>query len=107
MPTRLFEGELTLTVGSVTVELRQADIIVSGAGEPGLIVPELIRDGAVLIDSGTSEQGGRIAGDADPACADKASVFTPVPGGVGPIAVAMIFKNLFVLISPKEMPPVF
>ena len=51
----------------------------------------------LLIDAGTSEQGGRLAGDADPRCAEVSSVFTPVPGGVGPIAVAMLFKNLFTL----------
>jgi methylenetetrahydrofolate dehydrogenase (NADP+)/methenyltetrahydrofolate cyclohydrolase len=77
--------------------LKDADIIVCGAGEPGIIKPDMIKDGVVLIDAGTSEAEGRISGDADPACADKCSVFTPVPGGVGPIAVAMIFKNLFTL----------
>ena len=56
-----------------------------------------------LIDAGTSaapvdvlrprEAGGKLAGDADPACADKASVFTPVPGGVGPMTVAMLMEN--------------
>ena len=91
-----------LTIGDSLAPLLEADIIVSGAGEPGLIKPEHIRDGVVLIDAGTSDsptgEGGRkIAGDADPACAAKASLFTPVPGGVGPIAVAMIFKNLFAL----------
>jgi methylenetetrahydrofolate dehydrogenase (NADP+)/methenyltetrahydrofolate cyclohydrolase len=80
-------------------ELRQADIIVLGAGDPGFIKPEMIKDGVVLIDAGTSEAGGKIRGDADPACAEKAALFTPVPGGVGPIAVAMIFKNLFDLID--------
>jgi methylenetetrahydrofolate dehydrogenase (NADP+)/methenyltetrahydrofolate cyclohydrolase len=40
-------------------------------------------------------------GDADPACADIASVFTPIPGGIGPIAVAMLFKNLFDLAAKK------
>lgn len=77
--------------------LKNADIVVLGAGEPGLIKPEHIKDGVVLIDAGTSESNGKVAGDADPACAEKASVFTPVPGGVGPIAVAMIFRNLFEL----------
>jgi methylenetetrahydrofolate dehydrogenase (NADP+)/methenyltetrahydrofolate cyclohydrolase len=77
--------------------LKDADIIVCGAGVPGIIKPEMIKEGAVLIDAGTSEAEGRISGDADPSCADKCSVFTPVPGGVGPIAVAMIFKNLFTL----------
>lgn len=78
-------------------ELKTADIAVLGAGKPAMVKPEMLKPGIVLIDAGTSEAGGRVAGDADPACADVASVFTPVPGGVGPIAVAMIFKNLFAL----------
>ncbi|MFA5022740.1 MAG: bifunctional 5,10-methylenetetrahydrofolate dehydrogenase/5,10-methenyltetrahydrofolate cyclohydrolase [Candidatus Paceibacterota bacterium] len=77
--------------------LRGADIIVSGAGKPNLITPDKIKDGAVLIDAGTSESGGQIKGDADPACADKCSLFTPVPGGVGPLTVVMLFKNLLEL----------
>ena len=77
--------------------LKDADIIVLGAGEPGLVKPEHLKEGVVLIDAGTSESNGKVAGDADPACAEKAALFTPVPGGVGPIAVAMIFKNLFAL----------
>jgi methylenetetrahydrofolate dehydrogenase (NADP+)/methenyltetrahydrofolate cyclohydrolase len=87
---------VTQTRGSL-VELKEADIVVLGAGEPGLIKPEMLKEGVVLIDAGTSEQGGRLAGDADPACAQVASLYTPVPGGIGPIAVAMIFKNLFLL----------
>lgn len=83
--------------GDSLTPLFESDIIVSGAGEPGLIRPEHVKDGVVLIDAGTSEAGGKVKGDADPACAEKASIFTPVPGGVGPIAVAMIFKNLYAL----------
>lgn len=77
--------------------LKDADITVSGAGSPHFIKPEMIKQGAVLIDAGTSESGGAIAGDADPACADKCSIFTPVPGGVGPIAVAKLFENVVTL----------
>lgn len=73
--------------------LKDADIIVSGAGSPHFIKPEMLKDGVVLIDAGTSESGGALAGDADPACAEKCSIFTPVPGGVGPIAVAKLFEN--------------
>lgn len=83
--------------GDLLSPLMNADVIVSGAGESGLIKPEHIKHGVVLIDAGTSESEGKVAGDADPACAAKAGLFTPVPGGVGPIAVAMIFKNLFEL----------
>ncbi len=87
---------ITTHEGSLT-SLKEADLVVLGAGESGLVQPEMLKQGVVLIDAGTSEQGGKLAGDADPACATVASVFTPVPGGVGPIAVAMIFKNLFEL----------
>lgn len=79
--------------------LRDADVIVSGAGSPGLITPAHLKPGVVLIDAGTSEQGGAIVGDAEPACADVASVFTPVPGGVGPIAVACLFRNVELLLA--------
>ncbi len=77
--------------------LRQADIIISGAGVPGLITPDKIKDGVIIFDAGTSEEGGQIKGDADPACADKAALFTPVPGGIGPITIAVLLRNLVLL----------
>jgi methylenetetrahydrofolate dehydrogenase (NADP+)/methenyltetrahydrofolate cyclohydrolase len=86
-----------LARGDSMNELKDADIVVLGAGEPGIVRPEHLKEGVVIIDAGTSETGGKVKGDADPTCAEVASVFTPVPGGVGPIAVAMIFKNLFAL----------
>jgi methylenetetrahydrofolate dehydrogenase (NADP+)/methenyltetrahydrofolate cyclohydrolase len=89
---------VTLEKGSLA-ELKDADIVVSGAGSPHLIKPEMLKQGVVLIDAGASEQGGKVVGDADPGCAEVASVFTPVPGGVGPIAVAMLFKNLAMLVK--------
>lgn len=73
--------------------LSNADIIVSGAGVPHLVKPDMVKDGVVLIDAGTSEANGTIAGDIDPACAPKARLYTPVPGGVGPIAVACLMRN--------------
>lgn len=78
-------------------DLKTADIVVLGAGDPGFVKPNMLKEGMVLIDAGTSEASGRLVGDASPECAEVASVFTPVPGGIGPIAVAMIFKNLFIL----------
>lgn len=88
----------TLTEGSID-DLKDADIVVSGAGSPSMIKPEHLKEGVALIDAGTSEQGKKIRGDADPACEAVASVFTPVPGGVGPVAVAMIFRNLLKLLE--------
>lgn len=92
---------ITLGDGSID-DLKTADIVILGAGEPGLVRPEHVKEGVVLIDAGTSEAGGKVKGDADPACAKVASVFTPVPGGVGPVAVAMIFKNLFDLVQKQR-----
>lgn len=92
--------KVTETEGSFD-DIKRADIVVSGVGSPLLIRPEHVKDGVVLIDAGTSEQGGKVHGDIDPACAEKASLFTPVPGGVGPIAVAMIFQNLFDLVEKR------
>lgn len=74
-----------------------ADIIVLGAGEPHMLKPHMIKDGVVILDAGTSEASGKVVGDADPACAEKSSLFTPVPGGIGPLAVVEIFANLLAL----------
>ena len=92
---------ITRSQGSL-LELKNADIVVLGAGDPGFVKPGMLKEGVVLIDAGTSEEGGRLAGDAAPECAEAASVFTPVPGGVGPLAVAMIFKNLLTLAHAQQ-----
>ena len=88
-------------ISDLAEHTRESDIIICGVGKPGMLKPEMLKDSVVLIDAGTSEAGGKIVGDAAPACADVASVFTPVPGGVGPIAVALIFKNLLVLAAAR------
>lgn len=74
--------------------LKNADIIITGAGDSYFIKPDMIKDGVVLIDAGTSESEGKIVGDVDPACFEKASLVTPVPGGVGPVTLASLFLNL-------------
>ena len=81
-------------VGAAT---READIVMLGAGSPHMLHPDMVKEGAVVLDAGTSEAGGVVVGDADPAVAEKASFFTPVPGGIGPVAVVEIFGNLFTL----------
>ena len=77
-----------------TLHTMGADILISGAGEPNLITAGMVKDGVVAIDCGTSESAGKLLGDFNQKVADKASLFTPVPGGVGPLTVAMLFKNL-------------
>ncbi|MBI4087408.1 MAG: bifunctional 5,10-methylenetetrahydrofolate dehydrogenase/5,10-methenyltetrahydrofolate cyclohydrolase, partial [Candidatus Liptonbacteria bacterium] len=78
-------------------ELRRADIIVSGIGKPRFITPDMVRDGAIVLDAGTSEAGGKIVGDASPAVAEKCTLFTPVPGGIGPVTIAILLQNLLTL----------
>ncbi len=94
---------VTSKTPDLSAALRVADIIVCGAGVPHLIKPEMLKEGVVLIDAGTSESAGVLAGDADPACAEKCSLFTPVPGGVGPIAVACLFENAVTLAERKPL----
>ncbi len=85
-----------------TTAIKDADIIISGAGVPGLITPDQIKEGVVIFDAGTSEEGGKLRGDADPSCAQKAGLLTPVPGGIGPLAVVKLFENLIVLADRGE-----
>jgi len=74
--------------------MKSADIIISGVGSPHFLKPDMIKDGVILIDAGTSSDQGKLVGDIDPACAEKATLFTPVPGGIGPLTVVSLFKNL-------------
>lgn len=81
---------------------RAADVVILGAGSPGLLTPDMVQEGVVILDAGTSESEGMLRGDADPACADRARLFTPTPGGIGPITVAKVFENLVALVALKE-----
>ncbi|MFA7244064.1 MAG: bifunctional 5,10-methylenetetrahydrofolate dehydrogenase/5,10-methenyltetrahydrofolate cyclohydrolase [Patescibacteria group bacterium] len=71
-----------------------ADIVISATGTANLIKPDMVKNGVVLIDAGTTEVGGELRGDIDINCYRKASFYTPVPGGIGPMTVAMLFANL-------------
>jgi len=108
-PAANWAGQLGAIVKSANKATEQfdawvagADVIISGAGVPGLIRPEHVREGVVIFDAGTSESEGVLKGDADPACAEKARVFTPTPGGIGPITVAKLFENLLTLTAIKQ-----
>lgn len=74
---------------------KNADIIISGIGVPHFIKKDMVKNGVVLIDAGTSEQAGRLVGDIDLECENIASLMTPVPGGVGPITIVCLLRNLF------------
>ncbi len=80
---------------------RQADILVAAMGVPGAITADMVRDGAVVIDVGinrvddaTRRRGYRLVGDVDfDAVAAKSEAITPVPGGIGPMTIAMLLSN--------------
>lgn len=72
---------------------RQADILVVAVGRPGLIQPAMVRPGAAVVDVGITRCGDRLLGDVDPSVADVAGALSPVPGGVGPMTVAMLLEN--------------
>ncbi|MBE7048129.1 MAG: bifunctional methylenetetrahydrofolate dehydrogenase/methenyltetrahydrofolate cyclohydrolase FolD [Ruminococcaceae bacterium] len=75
--------------------VRQADIVVAAVGVPELITGDMIKEGAVVIDVGMNRlPNGKLVGDvAFDAAIEKASAITPVPGGVGPMTIAMLMKN--------------
>lgn len=74
---------------------KEADIIISGVGKPGLINGSMVKEGAVVFDFGYENKDGKMVGDVDfDLVASKASLITPVPGGMGPIVIAAVLKNL-------------
>lgn len=74
---------------------RTADVLISATGRANLITKDFIKSGAAIIDAGTAEMDGGIVGDVDfESVKDIAGYITPVPGGVGPITVAMLLKNV-------------
>lgn len=77
-----------------TDTLKQADIIFSGMGVPHMITPDMVKDGVIVFDAGTSEESGSVVGDMHPDVALKAAFFTPVPGGIGPLTVTALFHNM-------------
>jgi methylenetetrahydrofolate dehydrogenase (NADP+) / methenyltetrahydrofolate cyclohydrolase len=73
---------------------RQADILVAAIGRPRFVTADMIRPGAIVIDVGINRVDGKLAGDVDFAAAkDVAGWISPVPGGVGPMTIAMLMKN--------------
>lgn len=79
---------------NLATETRQADVLITAIGKPEFIKKDMIKDGAVIIDVGINKQGDKVVGDVDfEDVKDKAGWLTPVPGGVGPMTVAMAFKN--------------
>jgi methylenetetrahydrofolate dehydrogenase (NADP+)/methenyltetrahydrofolate cyclohydrolase len=96
----LLHANATVTIchsktSNLAEECRRADILVAAIGKPHLITRDFIKPGAVIVDVGMNRQAdGKLAGDVDPGDAKAlASAYTPVPGGVGPLTIAMLMAN--------------
>lgn len=100
MAALLLNHDATVTIcHRYTENLKQytlmADIIVCAVGKPNLITADMVKEGAVIIDVGINRLGKKVVGDVDfENVKDKASAITPVPGGVGPMTIAMLLSNL-------------
>jgi methylenetetrahydrofolate dehydrogenase (NADP+)/methenyltetrahydrofolate cyclohydrolase len=87
--------------GDLAAVARRGDILIAAIGRPGTITADMVKPGAIVIDVGvnrvddpSTEKGYRLVGDVDfEPCSDKASWITPVPGGVGPMTIAMLMNN--------------
>ena len=99
MALLLLNADATVTVcHSRTVNLAEecarADILVAAIGKPNFITADMVKEGAVVIDVGINRVDGKLIGDVDfAAVSQKASLITPVPGGVGPMTIAMLLQN--------------
>jgi methylenetetrahydrofolate dehydrogenase (NADP+)/methenyltetrahydrofolate cyclohydrolase len=94
----LLHANATVTIcHSRTVELGRhtldADILVAAVGVPALVSPDMVGSGATVIDVGMNRTDAGLVGDVDPGVLDVAGHMTPVPGGVGPMTIALLLRN--------------
>jgi methylenetetrahydrofolate dehydrogenase (NADP+)/methenyltetrahydrofolate cyclohydrolase len=84
--------------------LAEADVVISGAGKPGLFSAKHLRKGAIILDFGYGKApSGKLAGDLDPADAEKKDItYTKTPGGTGPVLVAKLYENFWKLATTKN-----
>lgn len=76
---------------------KNADIVIVAAGSPELLKKDMVRPGTTIIDVGFTLVDGKIRGDADFEALEPTCLITPVPGGVGPMTVAMLMENTFIV----------
>lgn len=74
--------------------LKEAQVLITGVGSPSLINSEDLSEGVVVLDAGTAEDTKGIVGDVNPEVAKMSSLFTPVPGGIGPLTIALLYRNV-------------
>jgi methylenetetrahydrofolate dehydrogenase (NADP+)/methenyltetrahydrofolate cyclohydrolase len=95
----LLERDATVTIchsktRNLADHTRNADIIIAAAGVPGLLKADMVKGGAYVIDVGTTKVGDKTMGDVDFDSVIKKANCSPVPGGVGPMTVAMLISNV-------------
>ncbi|NMB92257.1 MAG: bifunctional 5,10-methylenetetrahydrofolate dehydrogenase/5,10-methenyltetrahydrofolate cyclohydrolase [Parcubacteria group bacterium] len=83
--------------------IKMADLIVTSAGVPHLITAEMVKPSAIVFDAAVVSEAGKLIGDCDfESLKDKVALLTPVPGGLGPLVVAFLFKNLLTLVKQQK-----
>ena len=82
--------------------VRRADIVVAAVGRAGFVKREWVKPGATVIDVGINRTEAGLVGDVDPAVAEVAGALTPVPGGVGPMTIAVLLRNTVVSAARRE-----
>ena len=81
-------------------DLKKADVIITALGQPNIIKSSMIKQNVILIDGGISKKNGRIVGDVDKkSVKEKAKWLSPVPGGIGPMTIAFLLKNVVLSIK--------
>ena len=77
----------------LAAETARADVLVAAVGVPGIVTPSMVKPGATVIDVGINRTEEGLVGDVDPGVAEHAGLLTPVPGGVGPMTIAMLLRS--------------
>jgi len=101
---KLSAAESKLRFEKVKALSREADILITALGLPHFVKKEMLKTGVVIIDVGITQVGTKVLGDIDfEDVKDTAAYITPVPGGVGPITVALLFKNVWEIFKRKKL----
>jgi len=94
----LLQAHATVTIchsrtADLAGEVRRGDIVVAAVGVPGIVTAEMVKPGAAVLDVGLTRTDEGIRGDVDPAVAEVAGLLTPMPGGTGPMTIAMLLRS--------------
>jgi methylenetetrahydrofolate dehydrogenase (NADP+)/methenyltetrahydrofolate cyclohydrolase len=94
----LLRANATVTIchsrtADLAAHVAEADVLVAAVGKAGIVTAEIVKPDSVVIDVGMNRTDEGLRGDVDPAAAERAALITPVPGGVGPMTIAMLLRN--------------